>query len=128
MTAPTPAPARRSSTATTSLARPLDLGPVEGRVRARTRVSYVPAAAVVVRTTPSGEVGGFDEDLRVGEDVDLVWRLDEAGWRCRYEPAAAVTHAVRPRLGAWVGPAGGLRTFGRPRWPSATRARWRRPP
>lgn len=77
---------------------PLDLGPAPARVRAGTRVSYVPAAALVVRTAAIRSIGGFDETLRAGEDVDLVWRLDEAGWRCRYEPAAVVHHAPRTSL------------------------------
>ena len=41
---------------------------------------------------PSG-AGPFDDDLRYGEDVDLVWRLAEAGWRVRYDPAASISHA-----------------------------------
>ena len=69
---------------------PLDLGPEPARVRAGTRVSYVPAAAIVCRVDAIREIGGFDEALRFGEDVDLVWRLDAAGWRCRYEPVATV--------------------------------------
>jgi N-acetylglucosaminyl-diphospho-decaprenol L-rhamnosyltransferase len=28
------------------------------------------------------------------EDVDLCWRLKQAGWRTRYEPAARVVHAI----------------------------------
>jgi mycofactocin system glycosyltransferase len=76
----------------------LDLGGEPARVRAGSRVSYVPAAAIVVRTTAFDDVGGFDEALRFGEDVDLVWRLDEAGWRCRYEPRSTVVHAARPTL------------------------------
>jgi hypothetical protein len=44
----------------------------------------------------------FDEELRVGEDVDLVWRLSDAGWMVRYEPAAIVTHEIRPRLLDWA--------------------------
>ena len=81
---------------------PLDLGPTPARVRARTRVSYVPAAALLVRTNVLRTVGGFDESLRYGEDVDLIWRLDESGVRCRYEPRAEVSH--RPRtsfVDAW---------------------------
>jgi len=81
---------------------PLDLGPEPARIRAGTRVSYVPAAAIVCRVDALQDVGGFDESLRSGEDVDLVWRLDEAGWRCRYEPAAVVRHDPRPSWGAWV--------------------------
>ena len=45
---------------------------------------------------------GFDEALRVAEDVDLVWRLSAAGWRVRLEPAAEVAHANPTRVGEWV--------------------------
>jgi hypothetical protein len=41
----------------------------------------------------SSSAGPFDADLRYGEDVDLVWRLAEAGWRVRYDPAASISHA-----------------------------------
>jgi mycofactocin system glycosyltransferase len=81
---------------------PLDLGPQPARVRAGSRVGYVPAAAIVCRTDAVRGIGGFDASLRFGEDVDLVWRLDAAGWRCRYEPAAEVGHAPRPSWQAWV--------------------------
>jgi mycofactocin system glycosyltransferase len=74
---------------------PLDLGPAEGRVAPATRLAYVPAAALVVRASAFDAVGGFDPVLRVGEDVDLVWRLVEQGWRCRYEPRVVVFHETR---------------------------------
>ena len=77
---------------------PLDLGSAPARIRAGTRVSYVPGAAIVVRVEAFDSIGGFDERLRFGEDVDLVWRLDEQGWRCRYEPAATVWHRPRPGI------------------------------
>ena len=82
---------------------PLDLGAEPGRIRAGSRVSYVPAAAIVCRVDAVREIGGFDESLRAGEDVDLVWRLDEAGWRCRYEPTVVVGHDPRSSWTAWVG-------------------------
>ncbi len=75
---------------------PLDLGPRPGRVRAGTRISYVPGAALLVRADALDAVGGFDETLRYGEDVDLVWRLDRAGWSCRYDPSLVVWHEPRP--------------------------------
>jgi len=81
---------------------PLDLGPRRGRIRASTRVSYIPSAALVARVGALRSVGGFDPSLRLGEDVDLVWRLDEAGWSCRYEPATEVHHDVRGSLSAWL--------------------------
>jgi cellulose synthase/poly-beta-1,6-N-acetylglucosamine synthase-like glycosyltransferase len=34
----------------------------------------------------------FDPALRYGEDVDLIWRLHDAGWRVRYEPSVRVEH------------------------------------
>jgi mycofactocin system glycosyltransferase len=79
---------------------PLDLGPREGRIAPATRVAYAPAAAVIVRRSAFEAVGGFDASLRVGEDVDLVWRLVEAGWRARYEPRSVVGHRARPTIGA----------------------------
>ncbi|MGD9701738.1 MAG: mycofactocin biosynthesis glycosyltransferase MftF [Acidimicrobiia bacterium] len=81
---------------------PLDLGGTPARVRAGTRVSYVPAAALVARVEALRGIGGFDTTLRYGEDVDLVWRLDEAGWRVRYEPEAVVLHDPRPDARAWL--------------------------
>jgi len=36
--------------------------------------------------------------MRVGEDVDLVWRIADAGHRVRYEPRATVHHDVRSKL------------------------------
>ena len=105
---------------------PLDLGPEPARIRAGTRVSYVPAAAIVCRVDALHEIGGFDESLRVGEDVDLVWRLDEAGWRCRYEPAVEVGHDPRPSWAAWARQRIDVRLVGRRRSPAAIPARWRR--
>ena len=81
---------------------PLDLGRQPGRVAAGTRVSYVPAAAMVVRTDTLRAIGGFDESMRSGEDVDLVWRLADAGLRARYEPATTVHHRPRATVRAWA--------------------------
>jgi mycofactocin glycosyltransferase len=77
----------------------LDMGARAGIVRPRSRVSYVPGAALVVRKAAAG--AGFAEDMQVGEDVDFVWRLAAGGWRVRYEPAAAMRHQHRVRLRAW---------------------------
>ena len=79
----------------------LDLGGEPGRIAPRTRIGYVPAAALLARADVLRAVGGFDEAMVVGEDVDVVWRLHDAGHRCRYEPAAEVIHAVRDRAPAW---------------------------
>ena len=79
----------------------LDLGDEPARIAAGTRVSYVPAAALVCRVAALRAIDGFDADMRVGEDVDLVWRLAAAGYRCRYEPAGQVRHTPRATISAW---------------------------
>ena len=81
----------------------LDMGRRPGPVRRRSRIAYVPSAALVGRTDVVRVVGGFDPDLRFGEDVDLVWRLDDAGhrvWFCGDE--SVVRHRVRPRWSGWL--------------------------
>lgn len=84
--------AGRSAASRYAVARsPLDLGPRAARVAPMSRVSYVPTAALLVRRAPLAD--GFDAHLRVGEDVDLVWRLLTRGWRIRYEPSVTVQHA-----------------------------------
>lgn len=81
---------------------PLDLGPEPARVRAGSRVSYVPTACVAYRRSVLEECDGFDEDLRVGEDVDLIWRTAEAGHTIRYAPDAVVSHRNRSSWRALV--------------------------
>jgi mycofactocin system glycosyltransferase len=82
----------------------LDLGEREARVAPATRVAYVPTAALLVRRDAlAGVARGaeiFDPALRYGEDVDLIWRMHEAGWRIRYEPRVRVGH---DGPGTWVG-------------------------
>ncbi len=85
-----------------ALRSPLDLGSEPARVSPGTRVSYVPAAALLLRTDAYRAVGGFDRDLHVGEDVDLVWRLAAAGHRVRYEPSVVVEHPARPGVLGWL--------------------------
>jgi mycofactocin system glycosyltransferase len=80
----------------------LDLGQREAPVIPYTSVSYVPSAAIICRTAKLREIHGFDESLRSGEDVDLCWRLVEAGARLRYEPIAQVGHDHRTQLRDWI--------------------------
>lgn len=89
----------RSVTARYEAARsPLDRGDEPGPVRPNTRIPYVPAACLAGRVEALREAGGFPEELRVGEDVDLVWRLAEDGSTVRYEPASRVAHDHRTCL------------------------------
>jgi len=79
----------------------LDLGHREAPVVPYGTVSYVPSAAIICRRTALKDVGGFDETLKSGEDVDLCWRFIEAGARLRYEPIALVGHDHRTQLREW---------------------------
>ena len=50
-------------------------------------------AFLIVRRRAWDEVGGFDErQWMYAEDLDLGWRLQQAGWTTRYEPRAHVDH------------------------------------
>ncbi|HWI43231.1 MAG TPA: mycofactocin biosynthesis glycosyltransferase MftF [Nocardioides sp.] len=68
-------------------------------------VGWLPSACLVGRTAvlrdPS--VDGFAETLRVGEDVDLVWRLVAAGHVVRYDPAHEAFHDARGTVRGWLG-------------------------
>jgi mycofactocin system glycosyltransferase len=77
---------------------PLDMGAFPARVRAGTRVSYVPSALLLCDVAALRAVDGFDESMRTGEDVDLIWRLDAAGYSCRYEPSIEVHHLPRTTI------------------------------
>jgi mycofactocin system glycosyltransferase len=95
-------PPERNWTVALELARPsLDRGDRAGIVRPMTRIPFVPTAALVVRRDCVGHCC-FDEELRVGEDVDFVWRLDRAGWLVQYDPTSTVAHLPREGPGAWL--------------------------
>jgi mycofactocin system glycosyltransferase len=78
---------------------PLDMGPGEGLIRPGSAIPYAPSAAMVARLAALGT--GFDEEMPVGEDVDLVWRLIDAGWQLRYDPAVRVEHDHRVSWRPW---------------------------
>jgi len=79
----------------------LDLGSRGCSVAPGAAVAWVPSACLVARTTGLG--AGFDASLRVGEDVDLVWRLVGEGRRVRYDPTHVATHDVRSSVRGWLG-------------------------
>jgi mycofactocin system glycosyltransferase len=79
---------------------PLDMGEYSGLVVPGGATGYLPSASMMVRRDSFGE--GFDETLRVGEDVDLVWRLHDAGWLIRYNAQVDVEHPARDSWKAWL--------------------------
>jgi mycofactocin system glycosyltransferase len=77
----------------------LDLGRDPSDVGPGRAVSYVPSAAMLVHAETYRRVGGFNEQMHVGEDVDLVWRMLEHG-TVRYCPTVHVGHRPRGTLAA----------------------------
>jgi mycofactocin system glycosyltransferase len=79
----------------------LDLGMLPAMVHPRSSaVTWVPGVCLVARVEAIGD--GFTAGMRVGEDVDFVWRLVAEGWQVRYEPAATAWHEHRTRPAAWL--------------------------
>lgn len=87
----------------------LTLGHRPSTVRPGAAVAWLPSACLVARRSAliggstGGPAGGFTATMRVGEDVDLVWRLVDAGWSVRYEPALVAHHDVRTSVRGWLG-------------------------
>jgi N-acetylglucosaminyl-diphospho-decaprenol L-rhamnosyltransferase len=64
-------------------------------------VDWVSGAAVWLRRRALDAVGGWDERyFMYVEDVDLCWRLGQAGWRVVYEPSGVVDHLVGASTGS----------------------------
>lgn len=80
----------------------LDMGPDPSRVVYGVPVGWLPSASVIVRRSAVTDPP-FEPGLRVGEDVDLFWRMDEAGWTVRYAPDVVNHHEVRKSLREFAG-------------------------
>lgn len=67
-------------------------------------VSIGSGCSMAVRRSAAVEAGGFDErldrgaELPGGGDHDLLWRLLNAGWSVRYDPAALAAHEHRAEV------------------------------
>jgi mycofactocin system glycosyltransferase len=59
---------------------------------------YLPSCNLLLRRIAFAAAGGFRAELHVGEDVDLTWRLRDAGHSIVYLPQGSVCHAHRSRL------------------------------
>lgn len=73
---------------------PLDMGSATSLVGPGLPVPYVPSTFLAVSRSALAAVDGFDDRLRFGEDVDLVWRLADLGW-VQYRADVTVTHPPR---------------------------------
>jgi mycofactocin glycosyltransferase len=79
----------------------LDMGAQPELVTHGARLGFLPSAALVVRRAAI-PTGGFDASMRVGEDVDLLWRIVDAGWLARYDPEVVVHHEMRLEPSQWA--------------------------
>lgn len=79
----------------------LALGTRACSVRPGAAVGWLPSACLVARVDRLGT--GFAEEMRVGEDVDLVWRLVDDGHVVRYAPEETAWHDTRPTVRGWLG-------------------------
>jgi GT2 family glycosyltransferase len=59
---------------------------------------YAQTANCAVRRSAFEAVGGFVATARAGEDADLCFRLEDAGWGMEERPDALVEHRARDRL------------------------------
>ena len=95
-------PARGAVAAFEAVRSPLDMGAVVTEVTPTAAVSYLPTCNLLVRRDVLLAHGGFDATLRVGEDVDFIWRTLRNGHRAWYVPAGRVIHEHRVRWGEWL--------------------------
>lgn len=75
----------------------LDMGTLPSLILYGAAVGWLPTASVMVRKAAVTDPP-FEPGMRVGEDVDLFWRMDEEGWSVRYVPDVINRHEVRRSL------------------------------
>jgi len=63
---------------------------------------YLPSCNLLVRRTAFRNAGGFKDEMHVGEDVDLTWRLRDMGWTISYLPKGNVLHEHRSSLRSFM--------------------------
>jgi mycofactocin system glycosyltransferase len=77
---------------------PLDMGPVGGEVGPRETIAYLPTCNLLVRRDLLLAQGGFNTAMRLGEDVDFIWRSLRSGSRACYVPEGQIVHYHRVQL------------------------------
>ena len=64
---------------------------------------HIPGCNMAFRRAALEQVGGFDARFRVaGDDVDLCWRLQDAGGTLGFSPGALVWHRARRSMSAYL--------------------------
>lgn len=63
---------------------------------------HIPGCNMSFRRDALLEVGGFDSRFRIaGDDVDICWRLQQAGGKLAFSPGAVVWHYPRSSIGGY---------------------------
>ncbi|MDA8429126.1 MAG: mycofactocin biosynthesis glycosyltransferase MftF [Geobacteraceae bacterium] len=63
---------------------------------------YLPSCNLLVRRSVFRSAGGFKDEMHVGEDVDLTWRMRDQGWTICYLPAGNVLHEHRSSIRSFM--------------------------
>ncbi|MBK5276043.1 MAG: mycofactocin biosynthesis glycosyltransferase MftF [Desulfuromonadales bacterium] len=63
---------------------------------------YLPSCNLLVRRNVFRSAGGFKDEMHVGEDVDLTWRLRDKGWTISYLPSGNVLHEHRSSIRSFM--------------------------
>ena len=63
---------------------------------------YLPSCNLLVRRTAFLQANGFKDEMHVGEDVDLTWRLRDCGWTITYLPTGRVNHEHRSTVRSFM--------------------------
>jgi GT2 family glycosyltransferase len=67
------------------------------------RAEHIPGCNMAFYKWALAQVGGFDPIFhKAGDDVDLCWRLQQAGLKIGFSPAAFVWHYRRSTIGAYL--------------------------
>jgi GT2 family glycosyltransferase len=63
---------------------------------------HIPGCNMAFRAEALRALGGFDVQFRTaGDDVDVCWRIQQAGWKVGFHPAALVWHHRRKTVRAY---------------------------
>jgi len=76
----------------------LNMGPRFRSSREHDPFFYVPSCNLLIRKEAFLNLGGFREELIVGEDVDFCWRMEDAGYPVEFRPVGRVYHKHRNKL------------------------------
>ncbi len=67
------------------------------------QAEHIPGCNMAFYKWALQEIGGFDPVFRqAGDDVDICWRLEQAGYKIGFSPAAFVWHYRRSTIGAYL--------------------------